>query len=73
MTTNNYIINMAPPIQPEYASGKHVIKDNQMCGSPYATQLGWNTEWRKSPNTFSDNCTRAPWLSKLPPAPQRPF
>ena len=73
VTVNNYIVNMAPAIESTYASGKHVIKDNYMCGSPYATELGWNSGWPESQNTFSANCSKIPWAKSLPPVPKRPF
>jgi hypothetical protein len=73
VTTNNFIVNMAPAIEAAYASGSHSINGNYLCGSPYATQSGWNSRWPNSQNTFSANCSKIPWASLLPPVPKRPF
>ena len=73
ITTNNYIVNMAPAIEAMYSKGRHVTKGNYMCGSPYATKLGWNNRWYNSQNTFSANCSTVPWAKLLPPIPKRPF
>jgi hypothetical protein len=73
ITTNNYIVNMAPAIEAMFAKGRHVTKDNYMCGSPYATELGWNSRWSNTQNTFSANCSTIPWAKLLPPVPKRPF
>lgn len=72
-TTENYIVNMAPAIESAHAGGKHVVQNNHLCGSPYATQLGWNNRWQNSPNSFSQTCANVAWLKQLPPAPQRSF
>jgi hypothetical protein len=73
ITTNNYIVNMAPAIEAMYSKGRHVTKGNYMCGSPYATKLGWNNRWYNSQNTFSANCSTIPWAKLLPPVPKRLF
>jgi hypothetical protein len=74
VTTNNYVVNMSPAIEAAYASGNHVVTGNQMCGSPYASEIGWNNRWwNNDHNSFSDTCSDAQWLSQIPPAPQRPF
>ena len=73
VTTNNYVVNMAPAIESGYATGDQAIKDNYLCGSLYATQLGWNERWANSQNFFSGTCTNVSWLTLLPPVPKRPF